>query len=38
MRRFKLPPFKPGETYIPVTGKVFDNEEIDNAILENEDF
>ncbi len=32
MRTFKLPPFKPGETYIPVTGKVFDNEEIDNAI------
>lgn len=28
----KLPPFKPGETYIPVTGKVFDDEEINNAI------
>lgn len=25
--------FIPGETYVPVTGKVFDNEEVDNAII-----
>jgi len=25
-------PFVPGKTYIPVSGKVYDNEEIDNAI------
>ena len=24
--------FIPGETYVPVSGKVFDQEEIDNAI------
>lgn len=28
----KLAKFVPGKTYIPVSGKVFDNEEIDNAI------
>ena len=26
------PQFIPGETYIPVSGKVFDKEEINNAI------
>lgn len=29
---YKLPKFIPGETYIPVSGKVYDNEEIENAI------
>jgi len=28
----KLVPFKPGKTFIPASGKVFDNEEINNAI------
>lgn len=30
--KLKLPKFIPGETYIPSSGKVFDHEEIDNAI------
>src|SRR3989338_5835578 len=29
---YNLKKFIPGKSYIPVTGKVFDNEEIDNAI------
>lgn len=31
--KIHLPPFNPGKTYIPVSGKIFDQEEIDNGIL-----
>lgn len=30
--KYRLPKFIPGETYVPVSGKVFDKEEINNAI------
>ncbi len=32
LKMYNLKKFIPGKTYIPVTGKVFDSEEIDNAI------